>query len=122
MPAQPVVVVVEDHSGLGEVIRDVLTDEGYDVVTVRDQYAAMGELKHRNVDLVVADLSPRLGEGDPLAEIQAAFPELPTIQVSDESEESVPFFGPWRSSGKRVALRRPFRLDDLVAAARHLVG
>lgn len=123
MPAQPVVVVIEDQSTLGEVIRDVLDEEGYEVVTVRDQYAAMGELRHRDVDLIVADLpAARPGEGDPLAEIQREYPHLHLIVVTDESQEDVPFFGPWRVSGSRMTLRRPFRLADLIAASREAVG
>jgi DNA-binding response OmpR family regulator len=123
MPARPVVIVVEDQTELGDVIRDVFGEEGYDVLTVRDQYAAMGELRHREVDLLVADLPGSLpGEGDPLAEISREFPDLRLVVVSDASREQVPFFGPWRASGSRVSLRRPFRLADLLAASREAVG
>lgn len=123
MPALPVVVVIEDQKELGEVIRDVLGDEGYEVVTVRDQYAAMGELRQRTVELVVADLpTARHGEGDTLAEIAREFPEVRLIVVVDEAQEQVPFFGRWRVSGSRVILRRPFRLDDLIAASREGVA
>lgn len=122
MPAQPVVVVIEDQSALGEVIRDVLDEEGFEVLNVRDQYAAMGELRHRDVDLVVADLPARPGEGDPLAEIAREYPDLRLIVVTDESQEQVPFFGPWRVSGSRWTLRRPFRLADLIAASREAIG
>jgi DNA-binding response OmpR family regulator len=123
MPAQPVVVVIEDQTALGEVIRDVLDEEGFEVLNVRDQYAAMGELKHREVDLVVADLPAAMpGEGDPLAEIARAYPDLRLIVLTDEAQERVPFFGPWRVSGSRWTLRRPFRLADLIAASREAVG
>jgi DNA-binding response OmpR family regulator len=123
MPARPVVMVVEDQTELGDVIRDIFGEEGYDVLTVRDQYAAMGELRHREVDLLVADLPVSLpGEGDPLAEISREFPDLRLVVVTDASQEQVPFFGPWRVSGLRVSLRRPFRLADLVAASREAVG
>ena len=122
MPARPVVRVVEDQTELGDVIRDVFGEEGYDVLTVRDQYAAMGELRHREADLLVADLPGSLPGGDPLAEISREFPDLRLVVVTDASQEQVPFFGPWRASGSRVSLRRPFRLADLVAASREAVG
>ena len=122
MPVRPVVIVVEDQTELGDVIRDVFGEEGYDVLTVRDQYAAMGELRHREVDLLVADLPGSLPGGDPLAEISREFPDLRLVVVTDASQEQVPFFGPWRASGLRVSLRRPFRLADLVAASREAVG
>ena len=121
MPSLPVVVVIEDQTELGHVIRDVLSDQGYEVVSVRDKYAAIGELRQRPADLVVADLpDPEPGEGDPLAEIGREFPALRQIVLSDEAQEGVPFFGPWRVSGSRVTLRRPFRLDDLIAASRQV--
>ena len=45
MPVAPVVVVIENETELGRVIRDVLVDEGYDVVRVRDQYGAIGVMR-----------------------------------------------------------------------------
>jgi DNA-binding response OmpR family regulator len=121
MPPLPVVVVIEAQTELSHVIRDVLGEEGYEVIAVRDQYAALGELRQRAADFLVADL-PDLdsGIGDPLAEIEREFPKLPLIVLEDESELKAPFFGPWRVSGSRVTLRRPFRLDDLIAASRVL--
>jgi DNA-binding response OmpR family regulator len=123
MPALPIVIVIEDQTELGHVLRDVLTDEGFEVVAVRDQYAALGELRHREADLIVADLpGPRPGRSDPLADIATEFPGTRLIVLSDESDQPVPFFGPWRISGSRVVLRRPFRLDDLIAASKVATG
>lgn len=122
MSAQPVVVVIEDQTALGEVLRDVLDDEGFEVLTVRDPHAAIGELRQREVALIVADLpDARPGDGDPLAEIEREYPDLRLIVVADESREQVPFFGPWRVTGSRTTLRRPFRLADLIAASREAI-
>jgi DNA-binding NtrC family response regulator len=122
MSAQPVVVVIEDQTELGEVIRDVLDDQGFEVLTVRDPDAAMGELRNRGVDLIVADLpTTRSDDGDPLAEIEQAYPDVRVIVVADDSMAQVPFLGPWRVSGSRTTLRRPFRLADLIAASRQAI-
>lgn len=121
MPATPVILVIEDQTELGEVILDVLTEEGYDVLAVRDRFAAVATLREREVDLIVADLpSPEPGTGDPLGEITRDFADTPLVVVSDE-DGSAPFFGPWRRSGKRVELRRPFRLDDLLEVSEVLL-
>jgi len=123
MPATPFVLVIEGHTELGNVIRDVLTDEGYDVMAVRDQYGAVGVLRNQPVDLVVADLpTPEEGEGDPLREISTDFPDTPLITLVDEAQDDIPFFGPWRRDGSRLLLPRPFRLDSLIAATRELAG
>ncbi len=123
MPSTPVVVLLEDHSELGAVIRDVMTEEGYDVLTVRDQFAAVATLRSESVDLLIADLpTPESGEPDPLAEIVRDFPNVPRITVADGGQGGLPFFGPWRVFEGHATLRRPFKLDDLLALTRELVG
>lgn len=123
MPITPAVVLIEDHHELGEVIRDVMDEEGYEVLTVRDQFAAVAALRSQRVDLVVADLpDPEPGQADPLSEVAREFPEVPLVTIVDESSEEVPYFGPWRISGSRGTLRRPFKLDDLLAVTREIVG
>lgn len=123
MPVTPVVLLIEDHTELGEVIRDVMTEDGYEVLTVRDQFAAVATLRNERVDLVVADLpAAEPGQVDPLAEIVRDFSETPMVTIVEESRDGVPFFGPWRRSGHRVTLRRPFKLNDLLAVTRELAG
>lgn len=123
MPTLPVIVIIENQAELGQVMRDVLEDEGYDVMAVRDQYGAIGVLRSQKVDMVVADLPrPLPGEGDALVELATEFPDMPLIVLHDDDQEAVPFFGPWRREGSRVVMRRPFRLDHLIEATRDLVG
>jgi len=123
VPVTPVVVLIEDQSELGDVIRDVMSEDGYDVLTVRDQFAAVATLRNQRVDLVIADLPhPEPGRPDPLAEITRDYPQIPLINIADESDDDIPFFGPWRVSGGRVTLRRPFKLDDLLKLTRETVG
>lgn len=123
MPQLPVVVIVEDQTELRRVLRDVLDDEGYEVLPVRDPAEAITILREQSVDLLVSDLSEQDDEtGDPLADVVREFPELPLIVLSTESKDAIPFFGPWRRSGVRMTLRKPFRLDDLIAASREIVG
>jgi CheY-like chemotaxis protein len=123
MPHLPVVLIVEDQNELRQVLRDVLDEEGYDVLPVSDPTEAMAILREQSVDLLVSDLSESEDEGlDPLADVTREFPELPLIVLSDNSPDTVPFFGPWRISGSRMTLRKPFRLDDLIAASREVIG
>ena len=120
-PPPPVVVVIEDQPELGRVIREVLGTEGFDAVAVHDVRGALAVLQEQSVAFVVSDIpSPSAEEGNPLAPIVDAWPELPIVVVRDERSDDVPFFGPWRQEGNRVLLRRPFRLDALVAAAREV--
>jgi DNA-binding response OmpR family regulator len=123
MPPKPTVLVVEDQSELGRVIRNVLNDEGYQVATAPDAAAALSVLREQPVDLLVSDI-PTVPptEGDPLAPLIEEFPELRVIEIADESDDATPFFGPWRVTDSRLIMRRPFRLDDLVAASREVMA
>jgi len=119
----PVVLVIEDQTELLDVIRDVLDDEGYDVATVRNPDEALEVLRDKSVDLLVSDYVPPSGDdSDPLVDITEEFPELPIIVFSADDEQSIPFFGPWRMEGSRMTLKKPFKLDDLIAASREVVG
>lgn len=123
MSVTPVVLLIEDHTDLGEVIRDVMAKEGYDVITVSDPLAAVATLREQRVDLVIADIpTPEPGQADPLSEIVRDFPEVPLITLADETKSEIPFFGPWRASGGRVTLRRPFKLAHLLTVVREVVA
>lgn len=123
MPVTPIVVVIEDHTELGHVLRDVMSEDGYEVLAVRDQFAAVATLRKQRVDLVIADLpDPDPSVADPLSEIARDFPQIPLIVLSDDDGDRAPFFGPWRISESRVTLRRPFKLDDLLTVSREVVG
>ena len=118
MSHRPVILVIEKQTELRDVIRDVLDDEGYEVLPVRDQREAISVLRAQSVDLLVSDLPVDEDDAvDPLEEVSHEFPDLPVISLSDESQEVVPFFGAWRMSGSRMTLRTPFRIDDLIGSS-----
>ena len=123
MPSAPVVVVVEHETELGRVLRDVLEEDGYDVVRVRDPYGAIGVMRQRSVDLVVAGLpGPEEQATGPLSELTGEFPDVALISVAPPEGAGRPVFGTWRREGDHITLRQPFRLEDVIAAAHELVG
>lgn len=123
MPAAPVIVVIEHETELGRVIRDVLEEDGYEVVRVRDPYGAIGVMRQRAVDLVVAGLPGPEGQATgPLRELADEFPDVALISVAPPGAADSPVFGAWRRDGDHIVLRQPFRLEDVIAAAHELVG
>ncbi len=121
-PPKPVVVVLEDQPELGRVIREVLGSEGFDVRPVQDTTSALRILREEKVEFLVSDLSSDVGAGgaDPLEALASEFDALPVIVIRNARADDVPFFGRWHEDGSRLYLRRPFRLDDLVSAAREV--
>lgn len=101
---------------------DVLKAEGYEVLTAGNEEAAVEITSKREVDLVVSDVStPGVGSRT-LAELVDTSPDLSLIEVRDEPAVVLPFFGPWRVEGRRLTLRRPFRLSDFLDAVREVAS
>ena len=122
MPVAPVVIVIAYETELGRVIRDVLVDEGYDVMRVRYPFGAIGVMREKSVDLVVTLPCVDEGKPGPLSELLTEFPDVALITLPQPGEAALPVFGPWRREGSQITLRQPFQLNDLIAAARDLVG
>lgn len=120
MPKNPTALLVEDQPELGHVIRDLLKVEGYDVVAVRSPNEAIGILREEQVKLLVTDLRSSPDTLNALEELVVEFPGLRHIDLVEESSDPVPFFGPWKVTGSRMTLRKPFRIDDLILASRTL--
>lgn len=124
METPPVVLVVEGHPELREVLIDALAWVGFEVLTAVGVDDAARVLHKRPVDLLVSDPSPTDPPGDggaPLRGIQDEFPKLPMVVLADADDDTV-YFRPWSTFGTRRTLRRPFRLSDFVAACREAVG
>ncbi len=50
------------------------------------------------------------------------FPDVALIALSQPGKMALPVFGPWRRDGDHITLRQPFRLTDVIGAAKDLVG
>lgn len=121
MPTPPVVLVIEDHSELLEVLLEALTWVGYEVVPARSGAHAATVLRSRPIDLLVSDPPPREGDSIALAALEAEFPEVPIVALAESRSGEGVFFRPWVTTGNRRTLRRPFRLQDFIAACRDAV-
>lgn len=121
MPGEPLVVLIEDQEALVSVLKEVFVREGYEVVSVADCAAAREVTGERQVDLVVLD-GTALQEDQPVESMCDEYPDVAVIAVRNQEDLSIPIFGRWRRDGRVATLRRPFRLEDMVSAARELVA
>lgn len=119
MSSPRLVLVVENIAELREVLTHAFEAEGYHVLTASDDAEARALLEAQDFDLVVAD--PPDGVSDALPGLERDYPDLPLILLSDTGRAPL-YFGPWETSGVRRTLRRPFKLSDLIAAAREALG
>jgi two-component system NtrC family sensor kinase len=117
------VLVVEDEPGLASAVCDALTDAGFLVDRAADGEEALGYVRERPYDLVICDLKmPRLDGRAFYRAIAATAPELAARLifvtgdvVGTDAERFLEESGcPW--------LAKPFRLGDLLGAARDVLA
>jgi CheY-like chemotaxis protein len=113
------VLVVDDEPGLRAVVREVLDDEGYNVLEAPHGPAMLELLAQERADLVLLDVMMPGGDGrQAYRELRARgdLPDVPVIMMSaavrpDGLDSSIAAF-----------LRKPFDLDHLLALVAGLIG
>lgn len=121
MPA-PVVLVVEDNAELRHVLKEALGAEGYGVLAARDESEALELLRANRVDLLISDLTEPTPAGS-LETVREEFPDIPVValQGAPGSHPSL-FFGAWHQPKGFRTLSKPFRLGELLAVSREVLG
>jgi two-component system cell cycle sensor histidine kinase/response regulator CckA len=113
------VLVAEDEDGVRELLRKVLTEFGYTVLTARHGRDALMVAGDRigGVDLLVTDVVMPEMSGRELAEtLRDHQPDLKVLYISGYTDDEVVQRG---ISGREVAfMRKPFASDELVRRVR----
>ncbi|MGE0158048.1 MAG: response regulator [Gemmatimonadales bacterium] len=119
----PVVVVVEDNAELRLALKEALAAEGYEVLAARDDTEALELLRSRTVDLLISDLTGPAESTDTIEAVRKEFPGLPVVALSDGADsQPALFFSAWRDPKAVRTLPRPFRLGELLAVSREVLG
>ncbi|MCS7080795.1 MAG: response regulator [Chloracidobacterium sp.] len=113
------ILVVDDNPGVRELLTDVLTHAGYEVIATDDGIGAMTALKKRVPDLIILDVMMPVIDGPHLMQVIRAAdnPEMwqVPIMVCSASEKidevlASPEFG----IKPEDCLRKPFEIADLL--------
>lgn len=75
------ILIVEDEFAIAELLRDTLSDEGYQVVVATDGREALELLASQQVDLILSDLMMPRMDGRTLIERLRADPRFAAIPV-----------------------------------------
>jgi len=79
----PTILVIDDEEGIRSVLKDVLEDEGYSVLTAEDGFKGLTLLETNPLDLVILDIwLPNMGGIDVLKKIKEDFSEIEVIVIS----------------------------------------
>jgi two-component system phosphate regulon response regulator OmpR len=123
MAASPVVLIVEDNAELRVALKEALAAEGYEVLVARDETEAVEQLRSRPVDLFISDLSDASQTSSSIQRVRDEFPDLPVVAFSDGGgTHPALFFTAWRDPKEVRRLPKPFRLGELLAVSREVLG
>ncbi len=116
------VLLVEDESGLRQLLQRVLTRGGYTVLTAGDGAAAEALLKSHpdRIDLLVTDVLLPGARGTELADsAERSNPQTKVLLISGYSEETIAEAG--RLGASRAFLGKPFSLELFQRTVRNLL-
>jgi two-component system NtrC family sensor kinase len=117
------VLVVEDEAALGAAVAESLQDAGFIVDRASDGQEALERVRQRHFDLIICDLKmPRVGGMEFYRELETAKPEMTRrimFVTGDVAGTDAERF--LEQTGTRW-LAKPFRLKDLLRAARDMVS
>ena len=116
----PLVFVVEDDAGVRTLIDEVLRAEGLNVQTANDGWHALGWIVQQRPALVVLDMGlPTLDGKDVAYGLRTAHQaDIPILLVTGDPRAAE------RAAevGAFAYLRKPFGVDELIAAVRRGLG
>jgi DNA-binding response OmpR family regulator len=115
----PVILIVEDTEATRELLYDIFSEEGYDIVLAPDGQAALDALADVRPDLVTLDLElPKVDGFQVLEHIRSTsqLRDIPVLIVSGLD----PIPAQAREAAQGVVLK-PFQIDDLLASIRRLL-
>ncbi len=115
------VLVVEDESGIAELLDTVLTDEGHRVRTAMNGKEGLDLLAQERPDLVFCDYMMPVMDGAAMLDAIAADPTLrgiPVVMMSAMREAAVAE----RCAGYVTFMHKPFKLPELLDVVGRVLG
>ena len=116
----PRLLIVDDDRAIIDIYREVLTHEGFDVLTAPSCAAAMARMDEHagDVQVLLVDLGLPDGDGaDFVRDSAAKYGPRPSLYVSGWTDE---FWQLDDAPGRWLILRKPVPVKQLIAAVRWL--
>src|SRR4051794_1193243 len=104
------ILIVEDDRDIADVYTELLTGEGYHVVTVSDGVQAIAYISTQSIDLMVSDVRmPRMDGLTLTSSIRAQGNAIPVILIS-----AIEYQDEARRIPNVTFLRKPVSIDTLI--------
>ena len=113
------ILVIDDQPAVRELFAEVLMIAGHDVITASDGYSGLALYARHRPALVITDLELPGFPGLAVVERLSLEPGLKIIAISGSSLDNLD--RAWQL-GAAVTLKKPFPINQLLAAVWQLVG
>lgn len=120
-------MVIDDDPDLREMLQEMFSERGFDVVTAPDGEEGLRLSHERPPDLIILDIfMPRMNGLEVLATLKRAHPDLPVIVVSAGGEQaldqaSLAMFSRLRKGAGRL-FDKPLNMKQLAATVDELLA
>lgn len=110
------VLIVDDIAPVRAILKQAMTDLGYDVVgEAAHGYEAIEQTHRLKPDLITMDvIMPLMGGIEATAKIKEFYPEIKIIAISSIQSQDIQFL--MLTSGASAYLQKPFALQELQSA------
>lgn len=117
--AAPHILVVDDNPEIREIIRILLTGEGYEITEAADGIRALKELEHCDFDLIILDIMLPSMNGYEVCQKIREQSNAPILFLSARTTDSDKILG--FSSGGDDYLAKPFSYSELLGRTKALI-
>ena len=115
------ILVVDDELGIGEVLREILSDERHQVALATNGRQGLEMVAREKPDLVFLDFMMPILNGAGMLRLMRANPEMagiPVVIMSSLPEATIVE----RAPGHDAFVRKPFRIDVIVEIAEAILA
>ncbi|MBN1797023.1 MAG: sigma-54-dependent Fis family transcriptional regulator [Spirochaetales bacterium] len=117
----PSILIIDDEQGIRTVLKDVLEDEGYDVVLAEDGYQGLSKLQAHPVDLVILDVwLPNMGGIDVLKKLKEDYADIEVIIISGHANIDIAVKAV--KMGAFDFLEKPLSLERVITVVRNALA
>jgi CheY-like chemotaxis protein len=118
------ILIVDDEDALVAILSDILTDEGYRVVTATNGRDGLARVEAERPDLVITDFMMPIANGHELLSGLRALPGLKRLPVvlTSATDRKVAFPGRLKGDKGLSFLAKPFELSAVLSLIESLVG
>ena len=118
------ILVIDDEDQLRDLLRLMLERAGHDVLEAPDGDVGVATVSAQQVDMVITDMVMPNKEGsETIREIRKSHPQIKIIAISGGGHRAAEdhVWAP-NERGPDMALAKPFKSQELVAAVEQLLG